>query len=311
MSTSYKNQRKSLGLPPAGSAQSLTSTLDGSKWYHGVDGAAMARLTKISAEINEKVDAGTRELAKLQINIGKLLNEARELIPGDRQFGQWREQNTPITNKSTANKLMNLARQIGDGRITTALVDSLPLSTLKELISAPDSVVEAVGSSVESGEVPTRGDVREAVRQAREATEGGGGGSAGEGDGEAPGLGLPEVTYEEPKPAPKAPKAPAQPPKNGPALSDVAEDILAMDHEARILKLDPTGEPPYQGCTREEWAWLVFGLDPTPAYFPNPEIVDILEDALIEGTSTCRESERVAELIRKAGKILADTIKNG
>lgn len=283
---SYQNQRQELGLPASGSAQDLTSTQDGSKWHHGVDGAGIAKLTKIQSEIATLFDKTARDVAKAQINLGRLLNEARALIPGDLQFGKWREQNTPITNKSTANKLMNLAKQVGEGRITQEMMDELPLSTLKELISAPDTVLTHVRDKLRDGEPVSRNDVRDL--KANETTQAAepsmlddirstGIGSDGVQDAEE----IREVTDHEgthQAERPAAPRAPQQPPERVTPVK-VVPKILSMPLLARLRHLDPKGKPPYDACKAPEWAWLVFGLDPLPAYLPAPEVIDILADA--------------------------------
>lgn len=300
----YKDQRKELGL--AGSAAPLTSTQDGSKWHHGVDAVGIAKLTKISSDINDAFDKATRDFARTQINLGRLLNEARAIIPGDLQFGQWREKNTPITSRSTANKLMNLAKQVGDGRITQEMISELPLSTLKELISAPDSVLVHVRDKLREGETVTRSDVRQLGKE-----------PAPEDDGEmeeAPHPDDPrEVEFEpaeerqpkqQPKPAnPKGPAAPAQPP-----VGNVIERLLALDTTERLRALDPKKGSPYPGCKPEEWAWMVLGLDPTPAYLPAPGVIHVLQDAIDDHASaagiTAAEAHTFSDMARRAAGLL-------
>lgn len=276
----YKNQRQELGIPPAGSVADHHSTQDGSKWHHGVDAVGIAKLGKLATEINSVVDATAKTFAKAQINVGRLLNEARLLIPGDLQFGQWRAANTPITNKSTANKLMNLAKQVGDGRITQDIIDELPMSTLKELISAPDSVLDHVRSQLRDDKTPTREEIRELKS-----------GSAPEepsmlddlkaADDEALGGGKPAT---EPKAAPTlAPRAPASAPKVDVRAEQIK--IVAMDQHVRVRLLkDITATSPYPGCKPLEWAWLVLGLDPDPAIVPNSGTLQIIGEALLDGS---------------------------
>lgn len=299
---SYQNQRQELGI---GSTGNMQSTQDGSKWHHGVDAAGIAKLTKIATEINDTFDKAARDFARTQINLGRLLNDARALIPGDQQFGQWREKNTPITNKSTANKLMNLAKQVGDGRITQEMVNELPLSTLKELISAPDTVLVHVRDKLREGEQVSRQEIRD----------------LGKPDPE-PGSMLDDIKKaeqevldamgDEDRPAvktaePAKPKAPAQPPtKPRVHLGDVAADIIAMPLVDRLRHLDPKGNPPYDGCKPEEWAWLVFGLDPIPAYLPNWLLVETMAveyDNLITGLQATDE-DRLKEVLNKAFGII-------
>lgn len=297
---SYKDQRKELGLAPAGSAAPMT-TQDGSKWHHGVDGAGIAKLTKLATEINKVMDETATTVAKAQIKVGRLLNEARALIPGDLQFGQWREKNTPITNKSTANKLMNLAKQIGEGRITQELLDALPMSTLKELISAPDSVVAStIRMVVEEEKTPTREEVREMAKEAKEPIEG-------------------EHLPAEPKQksnnttgsqashsAPGAPQKPTAP-AAGQVMSSRAmiDLIIQKSLIERVRHLDPKGAAPYTNCKPLEWAFLVLGLDPDPASYPNPQVIEILEAAYkSELDAFTKDSEELVTILERAVKMI-------
>lgn len=279
----------------------MDSTFDGSKWSHNVGAAEIGKLGKLAAEINEITNATAETVARAQIKVGRLLNEARAMIPGDLQFGKWREANTAITNKSTANKLMNLATQVGSGRITQELLDALPMSTLKELISAPDSVVEsALRMVVVEGETPTREQVRTMNRDAKS-------GQAGdtteprELDGEA------EVATQ-PKPAPTmAPRAPVIPPKQTENNRHVIDKIINMPLMQRVKHLDPsTNNEFFKVCKPLEWAFLVMGLDPDPATYPNIQVIEILQLAYTgELTAFNAEGEAlVTKVIDRAVKMI-------
>lgn len=285
---SYKDgYKKDLGTAapePAGSLAPLTSTMDGSKWHHGVDGIGIAKLTKISNEINSIVEEVSVHVAKGQIKVGRLLNDARALIPGDLQFGKWREANTSITNKSTANKLMNLAKQVGDGRITRDLLDVLPMSTLKELISAPDSVVSYVRDQIKEDpkDIPTRTEVRELMRGERgqsdpaEIT-----GKEGMHEAERRVMAT-QGDQDRPDVKVKAPNAPMVPPVPKIDPRNVADRIIRMSLKDRIINLDTTKAPPFPGCKPVEWAWMLFGLDIDPAILPNTAVIDTLREHYIE-----------------------------
>lgn len=302
---SYQNQRQELGL--AGSAAPLNTTIDGSKWHHGVDAVGIAKLTKISTEINDTFDKAARDFARTQINLGRLLNEARAIIPGDQQFGQWREKNTPITNKSTANKLMNLAKQVGDGRITQEMVNELPLSTLKELISAPDTVLVHVRDKLREGETVTRTEVRELGKAEkdepelddaeREAVAAEAKALAEDQRARAQQSSVPTATAQ-----PKAPTAPAGPPRV--TLAAVADDILSLPLLDRMRRLDPKKAPPFDGCKPEEWAWLVYGLDPMPAYHPNFEVINVLHESYANDFGGQSDEDDLANQLSRAYAII-------
>lgn len=220
----------------------------GDEWKDGIKSATIKTLGKISTEIDKVVAETADTLARNQIRVGRLLNEARVLIPSDKQFGAWRATNTQITNKSTANKLMNLAAQVGDGRITHEMVETLPLSTLKELISAPASVLATVQEKVQAKEKVSRQDIRDA--------------SGGK------------------PPEPKAPNGPAKPPEAAPR--GLIEKTLEMSLVGRVATLSPNKPPVYKGIKPVEHAYLVFGLDPDPSVLPNFETLEILATAFYE-----------------------------
>lgn len=292
---SYQNQRQELGLSPAGSLADPQSTQDGSKWHHGVDGAGIAKLTKISANINEIVEATAKDLAKAQIKVGRLLNEARALIPGDLQFGKWREANTQIGNKSTANKLMNLATMVGDGRITQEMVDGLPVSTLKELISAPDSVLIHIRDKLNDNEPVTRSTVRDAIAESKADPVTIEGEHERADDEMAPPKG---ADTKPAQPAIKPPIAPAQP--AGPSMRQVVDKLFEMDCIDRLKALDPTKTEPYKGCKPSEWAWLVFGLDPDPSSLPSRHTLLLIERGLDNEITGDKDEERIAKTITRA-----------
>ena len=316
----YKNELG--GAAPAGSLQPLNSTHDGKKWNHGVSAEGIAQLGKISAEINDAFDTGLRNHVKMQIQIGRLLNDARQHIPGDQQFGQWRAQNTPITNKSTAGKLMNLAKQVGDGRITQDMVAKLPLSNLKELLTAPDNVLGEIAGLLEQGEQPSRDDIRGMVRAENSP------GSPDDGSPEGGSM-LDDLraTDEErahesgpaepPKPTPtpaaapaqaKGPAAPASPPRI--TMASVVPKVLAMSLTERLGHLDPD-RLPYDGCKVEEWAWLIFGLDPTPAYLPDELVVSVLYEHYAAAIpNSAHNYDRLMYSLQKADKILKELIES-
>ena len=318
---SYKDQRKDLGLAPAGSAAPMT-TQDGSKWHHGVDAAGIGKLGKIGGEITTVFGDTADAVARAQIKIGRLLNEARELIPGDLQFGMWRAANTPITNKSTANKLMNLAKQVGEGRITSAMVDTLPISTLKELISAPESVMEKVEAKLAAGENVTRADVRGAgdtaesllsdqapefspedqarIEERRAQLDKGGNTYEHEPEPKA-------VTGKEgqPKPRdPKGPSAPLTPP--GPATRQIVEKILALNLLERLKRCDTRKGETFKGVKPIEWAWLVFGLEIDPSYLPCPQTVQILYEAMDERIMGELEEDHLHSTLERAYNLIND-----
>lgn len=275
---SYKDQRKELGLELAGSLAPLDSTRDGSKWHHGVDAAGIAKLTRLSTEINKVVEETTNSVAKAQIKVGRLLNEARELIPGDLQFGQWRAANTTITNKSTANKLMNLAKQVGDGRITQDLIDALPMSTLKELISAPDNVLSYVRDTLKDGGTVTGAEIREAKKGDQPPIEGELLDPMEDDAPDSSSKAKPTLASRS-DPKPTAPTTPKQAGANASDVRNIVEGLLLEPFHVRVKALDPKVGVPYPGCKPVEWAFLLLGLDPDPAVWPAEDTLTVIVDA--------------------------------
>lgn len=292
---SYKDQRKELGLPPAGSLAPMNSTFDGSKWSHGVDAASIGKLGKLAVEINKVTDDTAEAVARAQIKVGRLLNEARELIPGDLQFGKWREANTNITNKSTANKLMNLATQVGSGRITQELLDALPMSTLKELISAPDSVVTAaIRMVVEEDKPPTRDQIRAMSREEKAP-----------GGTEEPREVEPATNARpEPKPAPTmAPRSPATPPRQDVRAEQTKLIELTTLDRLRALR-EFTPMKPYAGCKPLEWAWLVLGLDPDPSMLPNKNTLEFVVRGIDNEMTGQKDEEELGNTLIRANELI-------
>lgn len=298
-----------------GSIGDLTSTMDGSKWHHGLSSTDLAKLKVISSDIYDEIQAVTNSAAKAQIKIGRLLNEARALIPGDDQFGKWRQENTTIRSKESANKLMALARQCGSGRLTEEMVSALPISTLKELLTAPDSVIKAISDKIEQGEVPSKTETREMVKESRPTTmlE----------DLQALDDYLDTGGLIEPKPAPasrteqpktKGPGEPAKPPaitEYNNVLAAVA-GILAKPLVKRVEYLTKNNVP-FKGCTELEWAWLVFGLDSQPACLHSKEVIAILcKEYVLELTGPfIKDVEALSLTLKLAHDYILEEYKNG
>ena len=142
-------------------------TANAGKWHHGIPAVGLSRLNEISNELGRHADETQKFLARKQVEVGRLLLEAREKFKGDNEFGKWRAEHTPIGSRQTANRLMNLAKQVGDGRITDKLLDSLPTATLFELLPASEESKAAIEKKLDDGEKVTA----KVVRETRRATE--------------------------------------------------------------------------------------------------------------------------------------------
>ena len=122
-------------------------------WTAGQDALSLQTLTNLSKEIGQVIDSTHKALAKGQIKVGHLLLAAREKFKGDKEFGQWRKECTPIESARTANSLMAVARTFGQ-RESAKLVDACNFSVLRELVYAPEEVVSEIAAAVAAGEPP-------------------------------------------------------------------------------------------------------------------------------------------------------------
>lgn len=130
-------------------------------------------LIEVTLEANEAMSNAKRawengnSLAKRAIDCyletGRYLLQAREQFPGDKEFGQYRQQVIPDMSTKWAGDLMRVARRFS--------IDNAPdtsISVLKEIASAPDSVIEEVRSRSMEGEKLTVKEARYLVRQTRD-----------------------------------------------------------------------------------------------------------------------------------------------
>lgn len=221
------------------------------KWTKGIPAAVLQELATDADEINALHRETVNFVARKQIEVGKILLRARARFPGDKEFGQWRENCTSIGSRQTAHKLMQLAEQAGEGRITEKLLDGLPTSTLFELLSAPDSVVSAVEEKVEAGEKPSQKEVREIRSEASRPSTG---------QGAHHSTDRPN-TYSN-KPAEKADFVAPEAKYN---------KILEKGFEFRVDAFRDSGEK-----MSDEWAWVILGLPAFAEGMPHKEVVNIM-----------------------------------
>jgi hypothetical protein len=152
---SHPKHRSLPANPDAGSLAPLDSTKDG-KWERAISAAALTTLTEIAENIEGTMRETVMSVARARIKIGKLLNQARDLFPGDKEFGQWRKVMVPDIAPRTCSTYMSIAREFKDA---PALVEAMGWSTAREMLSAPPEVKEQVKAAVEAGNVPTREEV--------------------------------------------------------------------------------------------------------------------------------------------------------
>ncbi len=128
-------------------------------WSDDVSNCDVAELKGITT----RIDSCLVGAATSFIEIGHALNRARVLIPGDLEFGQWRDQHTRFTARQ-ANNYMKVARKFS----THSLVPKTSLSVLVELSSAPPELADKVEKAIDAGETVKRGDVQKAKKKLAE-----------------------------------------------------------------------------------------------------------------------------------------------
>lgn len=221
------------------------------KWTKGIDAAGLSELAEAADKITKLHHETVNFVARKQIEVGQILLQAREKFPGDKEFGQWRETCTPIGSRQTAHKLMQLATQAGEGRITEKLLDGLPTSTLFELLSAPDSVVNTIQEKVEAGEKPSQKDVREIRGAASQST-----GQRG-----------PTHQTDKPQVYTNQPKAKAE--SESPEAK--YNKTLEKAFEFRVDAFKDSGDK-----MDDAWAWVIFGLPAFAEGLPHKEVVGVM-----------------------------------
>jgi len=131
-------------------------------WSHDVVPNDIVILNEISKNIDKHFIGAASHL----IEIGHALNQARKMFPGDKEFGQWREERTSVKSARTATAYMAIARKFN----THSLVAKTSMGVLQELTSADISVVEQVENKINGGENITVARVREIKKEAKSDT---------------------------------------------------------------------------------------------------------------------------------------------
>jgi hypothetical protein len=151
------------------------STLSGSKapmdaaegkWFDGVDAANLDRLSKIADDVAKTMDEAVTQLSRAKLKIGKMLNEAREVFKGDKEFGQWRVKAIPNMSATDATYCMKAAATFGSA---PELIDKIGWSVMRELVYAPPVLL----NRIQSGEVEiptTKAETRQMVSDSRDTS---------------------------------------------------------------------------------------------------------------------------------------------
>ncbi len=159
-----KELNKTLGFdenPPPVPAKAKNA-----KWAKGLSEDALSNLTLIKTQIGYTIDETVITVARARLKIGSLLLEARRQFLGDNEFGKWRAEVLPDLATRTASNYMAMAERFKDA---PEFIDHIGWTAARELISAPQAVVDEVVKKVEQGEKPTT----EEIKQAKSSQSGG------------------------------------------------------------------------------------------------------------------------------------------
>ncbi len=156
--------------PSKGDETYLTGDKHASGQYGEITALSLSRLDELSWKINDRIETVQKAAAKGQLAIGKLLLEARELFQGDKEFGNWRAENTEIKSMQVASNLMAVARKFASA---PKMIEACSYSALVELVSAPPALIKEIEAAVEVGKPPpTSAKIREAKKTALPAPVG-------------------------------------------------------------------------------------------------------------------------------------------
>lgn len=149
---------------PQGSLAPLDST-KGNKWERAINAESLASLAQIATDIESTMIETVNTVAKARLKIGRLLNDARILFPGDKEFGQWRAKMVPDIKPRTANTYMRMAKEFKNG---PDLVEKMGWSVARELLGAPTEVKESILTQLDDGDYNiTAKEAREIVDEAK------------------------------------------------------------------------------------------------------------------------------------------------
>lgn len=124
----------------------------------------------IATAINDsflKANTHAQKAIESYLEVGALLHDARQFFPGDKEYGQWRTENTTLS-QSWANKLQRVHDTYGKKPPA-----ELPISTLAELTSAtPETRAKLEEQAADPEQkTPSVRDVKKAVKEEKEAIE--------------------------------------------------------------------------------------------------------------------------------------------
>ena len=200
-------------------------------------------LNKLAKDITDKAIGAVNHVVKAKIQIGKKLIKAKSIIGSDEDFVKWCEEKTPINSRQERSYCMKVAQKFATSEL---MIEAVPYSVLRELTTAPDSLVEAVALSVSSGEKPpTTKEARQMVRDSKPTHR---------------------VTATK---------------KQEPSHLDMP-DIGRMLSKPTAGRMQYAAQYKARFQNKAGWAYLIFGLDPEPKHMPSPQAVSYIYSGMRE-----------------------------
>lgn len=247
---------------------------------NNINAATVSELNKLKISIRAELDNANslaQQAVEKYIAAGIHLRQARSLMPGDKEFGQWRKKEFPDLSASWAGNLMRVSERFATSKLATLL----PVSSLVELLPASEAIEMAVQEEAEAGNVPSVRDIRGRVSEATvPATSGPTSGASAEEGGEW----LP--ASEEAEEATRETKI-ITPPEQDVVFSNAINrppPVLTLEERAERrmksplpVRLDECKDPDDQ-----IEALILFGLCPFTEFMPNNETVAILYEHYYE-----------------------------
>lgn len=137
----------------------MTNAIQEVSWHTGLSQGEKKVLKKYADEIFVIADQTAKTVKEAKIQIGSVLNKARQCLPNDAAFGQWARANTPFDAPQQWGQLMHLSTAKDDGILTDEMVDNSSPAVLAKIIRLPEAVRDELLDKVESGEQVKREDV--------------------------------------------------------------------------------------------------------------------------------------------------------
>lgn len=146
-----KKQRQTDFVPSTGDEPYMQNSKFASGQYGEITALSLGQATQYAHAINKTIEEVQKTAAKGQLKIGNLLLKARELFKGDKEFGNWRAENTEIKSMQVASNLMAVARKFASA---PKMIEACSYSALVELVSAPAALIKEIEATVEAGNLP-------------------------------------------------------------------------------------------------------------------------------------------------------------